>query len=226
LTSVQIWFESIQNPWFRAVGLNFEPFDQIPNFLFRNGLNLFKIGNSLKFKSLDLNFISDPSPTLISERMSKIFSFESNFWVGIQIPFVEIPYSLIWVFKSVSKFYLKNIPNLEFNFIWSKPLDHCPNSYFWEYPKVWFGIIQVFFWIHSSQQPNNPKSIFPIHSPSWPKPPSPPPHSPTSWPSHLGSAQAAQLATRPASSSMVGLAGHCHQTGPWPSVSPQVQPAL
>jgi hypothetical protein len=71
--------------------LNFEPFDQIPNFLFRNGLNLSEIGNSLKSKSLDLNFIYDQSPTPISERMSKIFSFESKFQVGIKIPFVEIP---------------------------------------------------------------------------------------------------------------------------------------
>jgi hypothetical protein len=136
LTSVQIWFESIQNPWFRAVSVNFEPFDQIPNFLFGNGLKLSEIGNLLKSKSHDLNFISDPSPTLIFEMRSKIFSFESKFWVRIQIPFIEIPYSLIWVFKLVSKFYLENIPNLVFNFIWSKPLDHYPNSYFWEYPKV------------------------------------------------------------------------------------------
>jgi hypothetical protein len=45
--------------WFRANGSNFEPFDQIPNFLFRNGLNLFEMKNSLKSKSLDLKFISE-----------------------------------------------------------------------------------------------------------------------------------------------------------------------
>jgi hypothetical protein len=33
----------------------------------------------LKSKSLELNFISEPSPTLISEWMSKFFSFESQF---------------------------------------------------------------------------------------------------------------------------------------------------
>jgi hypothetical protein len=38
----------------------FESFDQILNFLFRNGLNLSKIGNPLKSESLDLNFISEP----------------------------------------------------------------------------------------------------------------------------------------------------------------------
>jgi hypothetical protein len=59
--------------------LNFESFDQISNFLFRKDLNLFKIGNSLKSKSLDLNFIPKPSPTPISERMSKFFSFEYKF---------------------------------------------------------------------------------------------------------------------------------------------------
>jgi hypothetical protein len=59
--------------------LNFEFSSQIPNFLFRKGLKLYEIGNSLKSKSLDLNFISEPSLTPISEWMSKFVSFKSKF---------------------------------------------------------------------------------------------------------------------------------------------------
>jgi hypothetical protein len=94
-------------PWFKVIDLNFESFDQIQNFLFRKGLDLSKIGNSLMSKSLDLNFMFEPSPTPICERMSKFFSFESKFWIEIQIPFIEFPYSLIWAFKSILKFYFK-----------------------------------------------------------------------------------------------------------------------
>jgi hypothetical protein len=43
-----------------------------------------------------------------------------------------------------------NIPNLEFKFIWYKPLNHLPNFYLWESSNT-FIQIQISFWIHSNQ---------------------------------------------------------------------------
>jgi hypothetical protein len=45
-----------------------------------------------------------------------------------------------------------NIPNLEFKFIWYKPLNHFPNFYLWESSNT-FIQIQISFWIHSNQPP-------------------------------------------------------------------------
>jgi hypothetical protein len=148
LTSVQIWFESIQNAWLRAIGLNFEPFDQIPNFVFINGLNLSEIGNSLKSKSLDLSCISYPSSAPISERMSKFISFESKFWVGLQIRFVEFPYSLIYIFESNFEiFQTLNSNSFDIN-----PWIILSNFYLWESSNTYIQI-QISFWIHSNQPP-------------------------------------------------------------------------
>jgi hypothetical protein len=108
------------------------------------------------------NYFPEPSPILMFKRMSRFLFFKSKFRVRIQIPFVEFPYSLIWVLKSISKFYFKNIPNLDFKFIWSKSLTNVQIPIFWEYPKIWFEIIQISFLIH----PNSNKKFenwFPIH---------------------------------------------------------------
>jgi hypothetical protein len=86
----------------------------------------------------------------MSERMSKFFSFESKFRVGIQIPFVEFLYSLIWAFESISRFYFKNISNIEFKFIWSKSLANVQISTFEKIQKRSFKFKFPFEFIHFS----------------------------------------------------------------------------
>jgi hypothetical protein len=135
-------------PWFGVIGLNFEPFDQIPNFLFRKGFKAF----------INWKFIEVQIPWVKFHFWAKS---NPDIQMDVKILFLQIQIlSLASIsFRRISIFLdlrlrieFWNIPNLEFKFIWYKSLNHFPNFYLWERSNT-FIQIQISIWIHSNQPP-------------------------------------------------------------------------
>jgi hypothetical protein len=129
----------LEYPWFRAVGLNFEPFDQIPNFLFKRG---FKPFWNWKFVEVEVGFWFSKKFKISLVQFLDLWkdsnlSLKASSWIQkylISILSFESKVSLVWI----SNFFDLNH--------WAK----SSNSYFLEGLKLWFQIQ-----IHSIQISNS-----------------------------------------------------------------------